>query len=237
MPRPTAIFRDPIIYKNILISILNILIVYIQRLLYRNQEIERQNEQLQLESVRSQHNALVQQINPHFFFNSLNSLRYIITKGEKDKAIEFLDNLTTIFRKTLKLSSNSRHTLSEEMEITNSYLHIINKRFEGKIDISIDLSGEYLGYIMSPLSLLTLIENVAKHNKMSASTPVELRIYTTPQAEIVVENSIHPMFEEVESNKLGLKNLDSQYQLLTGRSISIENDGEIFRVTLPLLES
>lgn len=228
---------NPMVYKYVLVCILNLFFVYIQRLLYRNQEIERRNEQLQLENIKSQHSALIQQVNPHFFFNSLGSLRYIILKGDSDKAIEFLENMITIFRKTLKLSSNTTHTLQEELDLTNSYIHIIERRFEGKIFVEFDINSYYSSnYMLSPLSLLTLIENVIKHNKVSSSTPLHVKIYTTNEKNIVVENNIVEKFEKEESNGIGLINLNKQYKLLTGKDVVVYSDSKIFSVTLPLIK-
>ncbi len=238
MPRGAVIQKwlTPVAFKHILICILNLLFVYIQRLLYKNQKIERYNEQLQLESIKSQHTALLQQINPHFFFNSLNSLKYIIIKNETDTAIEYLDNLITIFRKTLKLSSNNLHLLSEEMEITSSYLHILEKRFADKISVDINIAEECLYYKIPPLSLLTLIENITKHNKICTACPIYVKIYTSPTAEITVENTINPKFGQIESCGVGLKNLNAQYKLLINNGIIIDNNQNYFRVTMPLIK-
>ncbi len=222
-------------FVHSLVAIFTLAFVVIQRLLYRNQEIERHNEQLHLESVKSQHSALVQQINPHFFFNSLGSLRYIILKGESDDAVEFLDNLTSIFRKTLKLSANTLHTLREEMELTSSYMHIIERRFAGKISVSIDVEPRYENYMLSPLSILTLMENIIKHNAVSSKNPIRVSI-SIVDGELVVENNIVPKYDEVESNGIGLINLNKQYELLTGRGIDVMREGGTFRVKLPLLK-
>ncbi len=227
---------NSIIFKQVLISVLNLLFVYIQRLLYQNQEIERRNEQLQLENIKSQHGALIQQVNPHFFFNSLGSLRYIILQNKRESAVEFLDNLIAIFRKTLKLSHNTLHTLHEELELTTSYIHIIERRFEGKIFVTFDIAPTYELYMLSPLSLLTLIENVVKHNTVSARQPIEVRIYTNSNNEIVVENNVVPKFEAVESNGIGLINLNKQYELLTGRGVVVTADENHFCVKLPLIQ-
>ncbi len=224
-------------FMHLLVAILNLFFVSILRLLYRNQEIERHNEQLQLESVKSRHSALVGQINPHFFFNSLGSLRYIILKGESDSAIEFLDNLTSIFRKTLKLESRTLHTLTEEVELTRSYMHIIRKRFAGKIFINFQLNESLLEHMLSPLSLLTLMENIIKHNTISTKCPIRVLITTTDDKRVLVENNIVPKFEEVESNGIGLINLNKQYELLTGEGIDIIAEDDIFSVSLPLIDT
>ncbi len=215
-------------YKHILIAVLNLLFVYIQRLLYTNQ-------QLQLESVKSRHSALVQQVNPHFFFNSLSTLRYSIMSDSPEKSVELLDNLTAIFRKTLKMNENNLYTLSEELELTQSYLYIIQKRFEGKIIVNFEIEESYLMAKLSPLSLLTLMENVIKHNKISIKNPVVVKVFTTDKGELVVENNIVPKFEPVESHGIGLVNLNMQYELLTGRGITVEKRDKSFRVILQLI--
>ncbi len=234
--RPPRGMMSATMYRHLLVLILNLFFVYIQRLLYTNQAIARRNEQLQFETVKSQHNALLQQINPHFFFNSLNSLRYIIMKGESESAVEYLDNLIAIFRKTLKASSNTLHPLLEEMSITTSYTHIVERRFEGKFSVEFVIDERYDGSMIAPLSLLTLVENVVKHNKIASQIPIKVKIYTTEDSKIVVENNIVHKFEDVEKSGIGLKNLNLQYELLTTKGIDVYSDEAIFRVTLPLIE-
>lgn len=222
-------------FKHSLVLVLNLFFINIQRLIYTNQSIARRNEQLQLETIKSQHASLLQQINPHFFFNSLNLLRYTIMKNENENAIEYLDNLTTIFRKTLKVSGNKLHSLSEELEITTSYIYVIEKRFEGKFTIEFDTDTNYENHMIAPLSLITLVENVVKHNKIAVKDPVKVKIYTNDNDSITIENNIVPKFEEVEKNGIGLLNLDQQYNLLTNKGIIIYSDDKIFKVTLPLI--
>ncbi len=235
--RPPRGMMSATMFKHLLVLVLNLLFVYIQRLLFTNQAIARRNEQLQFETIKSQHSALLQQINPHFFFNSLNSLRYIILKGESDGAVDYLDNLIAIFRKTLKASSSTLHTIEEEMAITTSYIHIVERRFEGKFSVCIDVDDSYAGHMVAPLTLLTLVENVVKHNKISSQRPVLVKIFTTPSAQIVVQNNVVPKFEEeVERSGIGLKNLNLQYELLTGRGIDVDSSQEYFTVTLPIIE-
>ncbi len=234
--RPPRGMMSATMFKHLLVLVLNLLFVYIQRLLYTNQAIERRNEQLQFETIKSQHNALLQQINPHFFFNSLNSLRYIILKGESEGAVDYLDNLIAIFRKTLKASSNTLHTLEEELSITTSYTHILERRFEGKFSVQFAIDESCEGRMIAPLTLLTLVENVVKHNKISSQRPVVVKIFTSAADQIVVENNVVPKFaEEVEKSGIGLKNLNLQYELLTSRGIEVVSTSERFVVSLPLI--
>ncbi len=224
-------------FKHILVGVLSLFFVIVQRLLYRNQEVERRNRELQHETLRSQHSALLQQINPHFFFNSLNSLRYMIVSEARDISVEFLDNLTTIFRKSLKVSSSNLHSLSQELEITRSYLYVLECRFSGKLDVCYDISPQYEDYMIAPMTILTLVENIVKHNTISSSHPIVIRIYTveTEDVVLVVENSIHPKFECVESGGLGLRNLYELYMLLDSREVVVEKTDTLFRVSVPLI--
>lgn len=222
------------LFNQLLVMVLNILFVYVLRLLYINHDIARRNEQLQLETMKSQHTALVQQINPHFFFNSLNSLRYIILKQQTDSAVDYLDNLTTIFRVTMKARGVVLHTMAQELELTHSYVHIIESRFEGKFSVDIDIDNSYQDFKVAPLALLTLIENVVKHNTIGSKSPIRAKV-SIEKHNIVVVNNIVPKFEAVESSGIGLQNLNQQYELLCSRGITIYKEGGIFRVSLPLI--
>lgn len=240
--RPRQMFMEPgpgaltiTIFNHLVVLTLDVLFFYILRLLYANHDIVRRNEQLELETVKSQHEVLVQQINPHFFFNSLNSLRYIILKNDNEKAVDYLDNLTGIFRKTLKASANKYYTLSEEMELSLAYAYIVESRFSGKLFIKFDIKEEHNSYGVAPLALLTLMENVVKHNKIGSKEPIYVNIFTTESNTLVVENNVVPKFEEVEKSGIGIENLNQRYQLLIDRGIDVESSSEFFRVTLPLI--
>ncbi|MFI3266951.1 MAG: histidine kinase [Rikenellaceae bacterium] len=223
------------ISKHHLTAVLNLLFVYLLRLSYLNQEIRIRNEHLQLEKIKAEHNALIQQINPHFFFNSLNGLSYFISTSQTDEALSYLDNLTTVFRKILKNSDKDIYSLEEEVAFIKSYVYMLQKRFGGKIFFEFNIDIAYNDYQLPRLALLPLIENIVKHNVISSDPIVQVRIYTTDDSHIFVENNIVPRLESVESTGIGLSNLNEQYRLLFGKPIRTSSEGGIFRVGLPIV--
>lgn len=227
-----------LVSRHILIAFLNLLFVYILRLTYVNQEIRIRNEHLQLENVKAEHNALVQQINPHFFFNSLNGLSYFISTKDTDEAMSYLENLTAVFRQILKNNNKDTYTLGEELEFIRSYIYMLSKRYEGKLFFEFDIFDKLLDYQIPRLALLPLVENIVKHNKISNSSKVTVRIYTNELSQVVVENNVVAKLDNVESTGIGLTNLAAQYKLLTQKDIVVTRDIQgLFRVALPLLKT
>lgn len=223
------------ISRHLLVGVLNFLYVYILRLSYQNQEIRIRNEHLKLEKIKAEHNALIQQINPHFFFNSLNGLSYYISSQQTEEAVSYLDNLTTVFRQILKHNDKDIYSLNEEIEFIKSYVYMLQKRYEGKFFVSFEIDSRYESYLLPRLSLLPLVENIIKHNKISSASIINVKVYTNDNSEVVVENNIAPKLEVVESTGIGLTNLDAQYKLLAQKGIEVSDSQGIFRVSLPLI--
>ena len=223
--------------KHIIILVLNGLFVYILKLLYINQAMKFKNEQLRVEKIKAEHSALLQQINPHFFFNSLNGLRFLIMKQETEEATSYLNNLTTVFRQIFKHNEKNSYTLKEEVDFVKSYVYMLEKRYEAKFAVHFDIAHAHEECLVPRFSILTLIENIVKHNKISSATPIEVKIYTVDTGELVVENNIVPLFEPVESNGIGLENLNKQYELLINKKIVVQNNAMRFTVKLPLIQT
>lgn len=214
--------------KHLLIALLNFLLVYTQRVIYTNQ-------QLNLEKIKAEHNALVQQINPHFFFNSLNGLNYLIVKEGNSEAKAYLDNLTSVFRQILKHNDKNIYPLTEEIEFIRSYIYILNQRFGDNFKVAIELTPQSEMMKIARLSLMTLIENVVKHNTINEEHDLVLKIYATDDNYLIVENNIVERYDAIESSGIGLDNLRRQYALLTSREVIVLNSKGKFTVKLPLL--
>lgn len=214
--------------KHLLVSLLNLLLVYSLRMIYTNQ-------QLQIEKVKAEHNALLQQINPHFFFNSLNGLNYLIVKEGNKEAKAYLDNLTSVFRQILKHNDKNVYALSQEVEFIRFYIYILNQRFGDSFKVEINLAPESEAKKIARLSLMTLIENVVKHNTINEEQDLILKIYSTDDNYLVIENNIIERFDTVKSSGIGLDNLKKQYALLNSREIIVSKSENMFTVKLPLL--
>lgn len=192
-------------------------------------------EQLKTEKLQNSYNALMGQINPHFFFNSLNGLNALIQSGEKPQTLAYLDELSNVFRYILQSNKKELVTLAEELQFVKAYTYLLSVRYEGKLFFSIQADTPYLLWYLPILSVLPLIENAVKHNVISKQYPLQIDIYTTHEDKLIISNKIHPKSEDSKGSGIGLKNLWGRYRMLTGKDIQISNRKEYFKVTLPLL--
>lgn len=230
-------FPHPLVTEHLFIVSTVLLSVLLIRLLNGKQQMQLEYEKLQTEKLQTSYNALMGQINPHFFFNSLNGLNSLIQNGEKEQTLTYLDELSNVFRYILQSNKKEMVTLAEEMQFVKAYTYLLGVRYEGKLFFSIHADPPLLLWYLPILSILPLIENAVKHNVISKQYPLQIDIYTTNESQIVVSNRIQPKIEECNSNGIGLKNLWGRYHMLTGKDIKISNRKDYFKVTLPLLDS
>ena len=174
------------------------------------------------------------QINPHFFFNSLNGLDSLIRTGEQEKPLEYLEGLSNVFRYILQSDHKTLVTLNEELNFVNAYTYLLSVRYE--INCFSQFRSQNPVYRKTAiLSLLPLIENAVKHNIISMQHPLRIEIYTVSESLLVVSNPIQPKMEDYVCSGIGLKNLQGRYLMLTGENIYIEKSNGYFKVFLPLL--
>lgn len=230
-----GVFPRPFITEHLFVFLTVMLTVWLVRLLGSKQQMKLEYEQLKTEKLQNSYNALMGQINPHFFFNSLNGLNSLIQNGEKEQTLTYLNELSNVFRYILQSNKKELVTLAEELEFVKAYTYLLGVRYEGKLFFSIQADTPYLLWYLPILSVLPLIENAVKHNVISKQYPLRIDIYTTSDNQLVVSNRIQPKAEESGGSGIGLKNLWGRYRLLTGKDIHISNRKEYFKVTLPLL--
>ena len=196
----------------------------------RELEIER----LQTESQRSRCEALANQINPHFFFNSLNSLSALIRKKDEEKTLAFLNKLSDVFRYTLQSDKKELVTLREEIDFVHAFGYMMEVRFANKLSFDIDIKPEALEWRLPVLSLLPLIDNVVIHNAIDSDHKMVVKIWINDQDELVVANPIFPKFTPPVTNGTGLANLKNRFMLLMGKNVRVEKDETNFCVYLSL---
>lgn len=227
----------PFLTEHMFILLTILLSVLLIRLLNGKQQMMLEYEKLKTEQLQTSYNALMGQINPHFFFNSLNGLNSLIRNGEKEQTLTYLDELSNVFRYILQSNKKEMVTLAEELQFVKAYTYLLSVRYEGKLFYSIQAAPALLLYYLPILSVLPLIENAVKHNVISKQYPLQIDIYTTEEHALVVSNKVHPKVEEGHNSGIGLKNLWGRYRLLTGKDITISNRKEYFKVSLPLLDT
>lgn len=225
----------PLIIEHIFILLTVLLTMLLLHLFDKKQEMKLEYEKIKVKQLQSSYSALMGQINPHFFFNSLNGLNSLIRAGEQEKTLEYLEGLSNVFRYILQSNHKTLVSLDEELQFVKAYTYLLGVRYEHKLFFSIQVEETYLRKKLPILSLLPLIENAVKHNVISKRHPLQIQIYTKSDNWLVILNSIRPKMEETVGHGIGLKNLRERYRMLTGRNIQIANANGCFEVFLPLL--
>ena len=191
-------------------------------------------QRMEQEKTEMQMRALQSQINPHFLFNGLNTLSSLIDE-DPNQAGEFVDELSKVYRYLLRSNENELTTLSVELGFIHSYFHLLKTRFGGSVSLDIHVDEPYGDALIPPLTLQLLVENAVKHNVVLAQKPLAIRIRTTDENVLIVENSLQRKTLRVESNGVGLSNITGKYQLLNQPPPRIEEIEGWFQVKLPLL--
>ncbi len=185
--------------------------------------------------MNSQIEALKNQISPYFLFNSLNSLSALI-RSNPDEAEVFLDEMSGIYRYLLRKNSRRLISLQEELEFARSYPQLLKTRYGIGLHCELNVSECYHTRLLPPLTLQLLIENAVKHNVVSRSSPLYIRIFTNDEGWLTVANNLQEKKIAVESNKVGLSNISANYKLLNQPDIIIEKTDQTFSVILNLIE-
>lgn len=195
--------------------------------LKRKEKYERERVKFELDTLRNQ-------INPHFLFNSFNTLIGLI-EIETDRAVKYVEHLSDFYRELLNQRDTDVISLEREINLLQNYLYILDQRFENKLKVNIQVPEIYLRKNIAALSLQLLVENAIKHNEISREHPLEINI-SIEDSFIVVSNMIRKHAHEVVSTKIGLNNIKNRYELLSKKEIEIIESKEKFIVKLPLLD-
>lgn len=190
-------------------------------------------ERLKREQLDLQYETLKNQVNPHFLFNSLNSLTSLIMKNP-DQAVEFTKKLSEVFRYVLDQKDNEIITIESELEFLESYIFLQKIRFGDNLTVHIDVEKRD-DYII-PLSLQMLIENSIKHNVISKEFPLTIDVFQKGQDIIVVRNNLNKKSNVSERRGVGLENIRSRFEFFTSRKMEIEESELYFTVEIPLIK-
>ena len=180
------------------------------------------------------YDRLKQQIEPHFLFNSLNTLGCIVDAGEKTEAVRFIQELSSIYRYLLENEDEPVVYLADEMDFVQRYVSLMHNRFPEGLDVQVDISDEDRSRYVVPCSLQLLVENAMKHNAVSADNPLRLRIVSA-DGYLVVSNNRTPKITSQPSTGNGLKYIKNRYRDAVGADVIIEETPEQYTVRLPLL--
>ena len=191
----------------------------------------KENERLKRNELELQNRALKSQLNPHFLFNNLNTLSALI---QQDQLIanDFLKEMSDMYRYILKTTDKEVIPLKDEIQFAENYNYLLKKRFGKNFNYSIEITD--LDYVLPPISLHLLLENIVKHNRIDDKHPMYFTIKQN-EAYLFVENTVS-IKNNVDSTKKGLRILAEQYKFLTKNPIVISKKNNLFLVKLPLLK-
>ncbi len=192
------------------------------------------NEQEQRRKEQYKYTRLKQQINPHFLFNSLNILDFLVQNRENERASAYIRKLAGLYRYMLKNENEHLVTLGEEMEFTEMYIDLLKERFPDGLIVENRVGNKDHSRHVVPCGVQMLIENTTKHNAVSTSSPLHVQIFIEDDM-LVVTNNIQPRISRQPSTRLGLANISKQYDDIANRKVEIINDQKSFTVKLPLL--
>ncbi len=193
------------------------------------------NAELSRAKAEAELAALKNQVDPHFMFNSLNSLSYLIGK-DPQKASLFTENLAEVYRYILSQKDQTLVMLGDELDFTHKYTELLHLRFGKALHFKKHFNGALdKSFLIPPTSVFVALENAVKHNEISEQFPLQIDI-DLHDDHLVITNKIRQKRNLQHSSKIGLKNLDERFKLLTGKNIrSGETEAEIFKVELPLI--
>ncbi len=196
----------------------------------------RKTEHSESEKIQLQYDALKNQVNPHFLFNSFNALLNIVEDDPKE-ASALIRHLSQFYRKMTAYSQKELITLEEELELLNSYLYIQEKRYGSALQVSVNINPDLKkSTFIPPLVLQLLAENAVKHNTISKDKPLQINISSEGDL-LIVRNNINHKLEKEESEGVGLKNIRNRYKFLIHREITQAQNNSEFIIRLPIIYS
>ncbi len=190
-------------------------------------------ESLKRDKLALEYEALKSQVNPHFLFNSFTALSSLVYK-DQDKAVEFIRQLSNVYRYVLQQKDVEVVPLAKELEFVRSVAYLYSIRHEGDLSISIDVHPSDNDCIV-PISLQILLENAVKHNVVSDDYPLRVAIYRDGDDTIAVKNNYQPRETNSPSSGIGLQNINSRYQYLMGRGVEVIQTDQEFLVKVPIV--
>lgn len=233
--------NDPLIFPNggwrvlLLVWLVELVILGLllaNRSIQSTLKLQQEAAALQKENNTARYAALQSQLNPHFLFNSLNTLIAEI-EYNPDNAVRFTKNLSSVYRYVLQSQDKTLVSLAEELEFLDSYLFLHKVRLGDCISCVCDIPADLAEAMLPPLTLQLLVENVIKHNTITSARPMKIDIFLE-EGRLVVSNLVQPR-KSKESSGVGLKNLSNRCKLMLGEEILVLHEKEMFIVKVPLL--
>jgi sensor histidine kinase YesM len=218
------------------ICVLFVTHVYETVFMVKEQQSEQlKNAELSRAKAEAELAALKNQIDPHFMFNSLNSLSYLISKDQQ-KASLFTEHLADVYRYILSQKEQTLVLLEDELDFTHKYTELLHLRFGKALLFKKHFNGSLdKRFLIPPTSVFVALENAVKHNEISEQFPLQIDIDLFGDY-LIIRNKIRQKRNLQHSSKIGLKNLDERFRIVTGKNIrSGKTEDAFFKVELPLI--
>lgn len=219
---------------NLILEILFVVLIsQIYRQLFHNYQIRMDNETLLKTNAETRYEVLKNQVNPHFLFNSFNTLSSLIV-NDQDKAVNYVNNMSDVFRYVLESSKMDCVTVDEEIIFIEAYIQMLKGRFGEKLQFKVEVEPGFQQFLLPPMAVQILVENAVKHNVISQKQPLKIHIFTKgPQ--LTVSNHLQEKKIKEPSTGLGLFNLNQRCQYLSGKELVVKRTDHDFFVTIPLM--
>ncbi len=227
-PSPVMEIISTVLLTALIISIYEAISFYmqLQQTVAEKVALERRHVQSQLESLRNQ-------VNPHFLFNSLNTLIYLIPESP-EKAIRFVQKLSKVYRYILESRAASIIPLREELDYLNAYVYLLRERFGENLIVDTHRLDALENALIVPLTLQMLFENVIKHNIISSEKPLSIEAFYEND-HIIVRNNFQKKNQTMDSTGVGLDNIRERYQFLTHKEVGVIVSKDYFTVLIPVI--
>lgn len=215
---------------NLFLNSINAIVYFLNL----SKENQLQAEEFKKKSIEAQFEALRNQINPHFLFNSLNVLSTLVYKNAEE-ADQFIQQLAKVYRYLINNQDKKIINLAEEISFIDSYIYLLNIRFKNNLQISKNFDDSLQNSCIAPATLQLLLENAIKHNIVSQKKPLHIQI-NKENDYIVVQNNLQLKPVQRESTRIGLSNIRNRYQFLSSKPVEILKTDEFFKVKIPLIK-
>ena len=225
------IYRQLLVAGTVELLLLGFTFVVMAGLRYRSQAGQERKE---TRKALFQYQNLKQQVNPHFLFNSLNTLDGLVMETRTEEASEYIHKLSAIYRYMLQNESSKLVSLRAEMDYVTQYTDLLHVRFPQGLQVDFDVRTEDMDCQVIPCAVQLLLENAVKHNITSSANPLRVRIFSNGTV-ISVENNLQPKKSNADSHGVGQRYIRQQYADVAGKEICILCTDTIYRVDLPLL--
>ncbi|MEE9437954.1 MAG: histidine kinase [Saprospiraceae bacterium] len=234
---PLGTEPNPII-ENLGSFLFLVLIISIYEGLYLFSELKKSKidqEMLIKENISSQLEGLKNQVNPHFLFNSLNTLASIIPE-DSERGVRFVTKLSKVYRYILDIKDQKLITLAKELDYLIAYSYLLKERFGNNVDFDIQITDSDKRKLIIPLSLQITFENAIKHNIITTKNPLKIEVFVIKD-KLIVKNNLQLKSLSDVSTKTGLQNIKTRYSFFTDQVVDVMQTDKYFEVRLPLLKN